>query len=408
MLLALSGSETVEQAEALSKLVREGLGSDAVVLPEQASPALDAFRAPLSSIGKAERVIVIGDDPVEARAPVVALWIKAARRNGAEILTVGCRGHPSDRAWRRGRSRPRRSASRSKRRGADLVGPGRRRRRDRRGAGAGARRGLGLLPPRHPERPRGRRGLGRGRAAAAGEDRHAAHLRRRCRRRPARPRARRAAPTPSIAIAMFADPLREWVDLVLPATSYLERDGTMVNLEGRAQRLRRTVIPPAPDEVAWIAKLAERFGVAIDPHARHDADGQMPERAAAGPTRRPAGAARPTTAHGGPLKLVRYRALFSGPGGRARRGAPVPAARRRDRALARTTPRSATSSTGERRRRPLERHLGAACAPASTGSSSHGAVRAPEEHVRDARPGRRGEQAVNNGEPWWIGADQGR
>src|SRR4029079_10903784 len=71
-------------------------GSDAVVLPEQASPALDAFRAPLSSIGKADRVIVIGDDPVEARAPVVALWIKAARRNGAEILTVGAAGtHPT-------------------------------------------------------------------------------------------------------------------------------------------------------------------------------------------------------------------------------------------------------------------------------------------------------------------------
>ena len=92
VLLALSGSETVEQAEALSRLVREGLGSDAVVLPEQASPALDAFRAPLSSIGKAERVIVIGDDPVEARAPVVGLWIKAARRNGAEIVTVGAAG----------------------------------------------------------------------------------------------------------------------------------------------------------------------------------------------------------------------------------------------------------------------------------------------------------------------------
>ena len=67
---------------------------------------------------------------------------------------------------------------------------------------------------------------------------------------------------------MFADPVRGWADLVLPATSYLERDGTMVNLEGRPQRLRRAVIPPAPDELAWIAKLAERFDVVIDPHAR--------------------------------------------------------------------------------------------------------------------------------------------
>src|SRR5437667_281333 len=31
-----------------------------------------------------------------------------------------------------------------------------------------------------------------------------------------------------VAIVMFADPVREWVDLVLPGTSYLERDGTMV------------------------------------------------------------------------------------------------------------------------------------------------------------------------------------
>ena len=78
MLLALSGSETVEQAEALARLVRGGLRSDAVVLPEQVSPALDAFRAPLSSIRDADLVVVIGDDPVAERAPVVDLWLKAA------------------------------------------------------------------------------------------------------------------------------------------------------------------------------------------------------------------------------------------------------------------------------------------------------------------------------------------
>ena len=190
VLLALSGSETVEQAEALSKLVREGLGSDAVVLPEQASPALDAFRAPLSSIGKAERVIVIGDDPVEARAPVVGLWIKAARRNGAEIVSVGASGtHPTAPG---GAAETVRGARRQGQgRCADLVGPGRSRRRDRRGAGAGARRGLGLLSPRHAERPRGRRGLGR-----RGEPERPEKIgtllisRRRCRRRPACPGAR--------------------------------------------------------------------------------------------------------------------------------------------------------------------------------------------------------------------------
>jgi NADH-quinone oxidoreductase subunit G len=118
-----------------------------------------------------------------------------------------------------------------------------------------------------------------------------------------------------IAIAMFADPVRGAADLVLPGTSYLERDGTIVNLEGRPQRLRRAVIPPAPDEVAWIAKLGERFGVVIDPHARAVAAEELatlPERADPAPVKLPK-APRAQTAKGGPLKLVRYRSLFSGP-----------------------------------------------------------------------------------------------
>jgi NADH-quinone oxidoreductase subunit G len=313
VLLALSGSETVEQAEALSKLVREGLGSDAVVLPEQASPALDAFRAPLSSIGKAERVIVIGDDPVEARAPVVGLWIKAARRNGAEIVSVGAAGtHP---AAPGGAAKSVRGLG-EKARDAVLVwsGPG--------GAGgatvAALAQELGAASAFYlPATPNGRAvveawGEGEpqrpekiGTLLISGDD------------AAADPRVRELAASADtvVAIAMFADPLREWVDLVLPATSYLERDGTMVNLEGRAQRVRRTVIPPAPDEVAWLAKLGERFGVAIDPHSRRDADGQLPERAAVseGVLPVPNGTGKSATAHGGPLKLVRYRALFSGP-----------------------------------------------------------------------------------------------
>src|SRR5206468_8322147 len=47
---------------------------------------LDALRAPLSSIRDATAVVVLCDEPVVERAPVVELWIKAARRNGACIL----------------------------------------------------------------------------------------------------------------------------------------------------------------------------------------------------------------------------------------------------------------------------------------------------------------------------------
>src|SRR5205823_2176421 len=70
-----------------------------------------------------------------------------------------------------------------------------------------------------------------------------------------------------LVTSMFQGLAAGWADLVLPGTSYLERDGTYVNLEGRLQRLRRTVIPPAPDELAWISKLAERFGVEVPPYA---------------------------------------------------------------------------------------------------------------------------------------------
>src|SRR5205807_10444907 len=59
-----------------------------------------------------------------------------------------------------------------------------------------------------------------------------------------------------LVISMFQSLAAGWADLVLPGTSYLERDGTYVNLEGRIQRLRRAVIPPAPDELAWVSKLA--------------------------------------------------------------------------------------------------------------------------------------------------------
>jgi predicted molibdopterin-dependent oxidoreductase YjgC len=70
-----------------------------------------------------------------------------------------------------------------------------------------------------------------------------------------------------IAITMFHSLAVGWADLVLPATAALEREGTSMNLEGRVQRLRRAVMPPVPDELAWLSKLAERFGVDLSPHA---------------------------------------------------------------------------------------------------------------------------------------------
>src|SRR5207247_3554414 len=85
-------AETVEMAAALVRLMRVGLGAHAAVLPEETSDALDAFRLPLSAIRDAQVVVVLGDEAVVERAPVVDLWIRAARRNGAEIITIGASG----------------------------------------------------------------------------------------------------------------------------------------------------------------------------------------------------------------------------------------------------------------------------------------------------------------------------
>jgi NADH-quinone oxidoreductase subunit G len=342
---ALSGSETVEQAFALGRLLRGGLGAHAAVLPESTSDALDAFRLPLSSLAQAQIVVVVGDDEIADRAPVVDLWLKAARRNGAEITHYGPTGNaptgPGGAA----------AALRALTEAGNELGT--RLREAERAiliwSGSGGGGGARLAEAAHalgfhdrPGTPNGR-GVAAAWGAAADEDE-------------ANPEpigllivsGDEAASDPAvralaehaervIAITMFHGLAVGWADLVLPATSYLERDGTLLNLEGRLQRLRRAVIAPVPDELAWTAKLAERFGVEVSPHAAvvfdqlsplafGGVDGGvlngragLPERTAyvAPPPAAEAAAPlqpRPAGEHFvGELRLHRYRPLFSGP-----------------------------------------------------------------------------------------------
>jgi NADH-quinone oxidoreductase subunit G len=116
-----------------------------------------------------------------------------------------------------------------------------------------------------------------------------------------------------LTFAMFQSEVTSWSHVVLPGTSYLEREGTFVNLEGRPQRLRRAVVPAGPDELELLARLGERFGLELDPWAAPSAD----ERAALPPRGDAAWTAAapdvPTGKAAGPgLELVRYRSLFSG------------------------------------------------------------------------------------------------
>jgi len=308
VVVALSGSETVEQAYALAQLVRRGTGSHTAMLPEEVSGALDAYRAPLSSIADAKSVAVLGDVPLHESAPIVDLWVKKARRNGAEIKTEG---------------------------DAEVLiwsGPG--------GRGgvhvaqlaeqAGATAAFYI-----PATPNAR-GIADAWACASDEETaqsesiglllvsgdEAAND----------PNVRALAERADavIVVSMFHGLAAGWADLVLPGTSYLERDGTYVNLEGRLQRLRRAVQPPCPDELEWISQLGAKLGVEIAPYASTlfeqisqscyggisfvDVGERAPLR---GYDNAPAHVDAPALPAPAPtdggLRLVAYKPLFSGP-----------------------------------------------------------------------------------------------
>jgi NADH-quinone oxidoreductase subunit G len=345
---ALSGTETVELAYALARLLREGAGSGAAVLPEETSDALDAFRLPLADIAKAEIIVVVGDDPVVERAPIVDLWLRQARRNGAQVVTIGPAGSiqaaPGSAAATCERLAGERDELGQKLRGSDRAvlvwsGPG--------GHGGATLAALAAELGFHdkpgcgafhlPATPNGR-GVAEAWAAASDREEQGGEsiglLIVSGDEAAADPNVRALAERAErvIAITLFHGLAVGWADLVLPATSYLERDGSLVNLEGRVQRLRRAVVPPVPDEIAWVAKLGARFGIALSPHPAVVFEelspklfggityGETGDRAPL-PARAPLAAApqapavdpEPAPAAAGSLRLVRYRALFSGP-----------------------------------------------------------------------------------------------
>jgi predicted molibdopterin-dependent oxidoreductase YjgC len=119
-----------------------------------------------------------------------------------------------------------------------------------------------------------------------------------------------------LTTSMFMSEVTGQSHLVLPGTSYLERDGTTVNLEGRPQRQRRAVQPSGWDELEFFARLAARFGIELDgwahPAIEDRAPFPLPLEGEAVPEGAPV--AKPVPAPEGQLTLLRYRALFSGPG----------------------------------------------------------------------------------------------
>ena len=402
---ALSGSETVEQAYALGKLMRQGLGASSAVLPEATSTALDAFRAPLSAIGRAQIVVVIGEDAVAERAPVVDLWIKLARRNGAEVVHVAEPKLGKELEAARVGGGPG---------GPRLVRARRRRRRAARRARAQARprrqARLGRVPAaRHPERPRRRRRLGvrrRGGGREPGADRPADRLGRRGRGRPGRARARRArgerardhdvpgprgrlgrsrparAPPTSSATAPSSTSKAASSGCAAPSsrpcrTSSPGSRSSPSASTSRSRRIRRPSSRSSPSrlyggmafgEVGERARLPERT-----PY-------EAPEPAPPAPHRRSAGARPASTssatcacsATGRSSPARRSSACPSSPSSaRPRRSSsptPTPSG-----GASRTATRSPSARTGRASR----------CAPASAAALPEGTARIAEEHAAD-------------------------
>ena len=322
------------------------------MLPESTSVALDAFRLPLSAIAEAQIVVIVGDDAVGDRAPVVELWLKAAARNGAEVVHVGPTGSV--------KSQPGTGAATL----IELAAPGnelggRVRAAERAiliwsgpGGGGGARLAeaadaLGLAGKlgsgafHLPATPNGQ-GVAIAWAAAADEDEtnpepiellivsgdEAASS------PSVRALAERAAAV--VAITMFHGLAVGWADIVLPATAALERDGTLLNLEGRLQRLRRAVVASAPtsshgspSSLSASTSSSHRMPPRSSRSCRGGCSGASPSRRSTStaelPSARRRGARRRAPSprpppRGGPgehflgeLRLVRYRPLFSGP-----------------------------------------------------------------------------------------------
>ena len=263
VVFALSGSESNEIAYGLARLAAAVGGT--VRLPEEGAQPLGR---PLADLAHA-RVEVEGDVPLEEAAPIAALWVKEGERNGA-------------------------SAS-------DTT--------------------ITVRPPRTPNGIGVAHAVSRAGAELRGSEAQAPSLLFVSGDEAAADPAVRALAEGTesvIATTMFQGLAVGWADVVLPGTSYLERDGSTTNMEGRVQRLRRAVIPPAPDELAWLAKLAERFDVELSPYAsvvfEELFDRPFAELGEAAPL---AGEFVPQS-HDAPerpsgTRLVRYRPLFSGP-----------------------------------------------------------------------------------------------
>jgi NADH-quinone oxidoreductase subunit G len=358
-----SGEQTNEEAHAWARLLEEGLGGGTSVCGPEGGAGwdmLEPYAAAIADVASAGVVVVAGDTDLAHRAPVVELRIRKAVQAGARVVTVGAGGTRLETL-----------------RGSHHVstGPGTAHLELLKAAAqdgelsAAVGDATAVVIWAGPMRP-----------AIAAVLAHLAHARGWSVLRT--PRAANelgcqaaglgtASPDEALAAAeegrikaivlLGADPVGDWhngerwraalgrsffalqvtatqndssgwATTIAPASSVLEQDGTLTNLEGRTQRVRAAATAPAGvlEGYAFAAAVAERLGVELPPDAPSafaDMAARRPafagsswseigERAPLG--ERPAPSAVPAAPHAAPSEaprgtvVVGYRELMSG------------------------------------------------------------------------------------------------
>ena len=277
-----SGEQSNEEAYGWREIV-EAAGGGALVGSGRPWELLDPYRATIADLERADVIVIAGDREPRDLAGVIELRIRKAVKAGTRLVLAGAGGTALDLlASERIETAPGAVATRSD----DLV--------DRLGvaerpvllvtdpvplelvAGIAGRAGLadkpgGVLPL--PEAPNelGVRAAGfRDDPVAVLERAERGELHMVVLLGDADPVSHgplasrwQAALTKIEAVvvsAMFPNESALWANVILPATATLEKEGTTTNLEGRVQRLRPTLPPPAGviPELAFLGELGVR------------------------------------------------------------------------------------------------------------------------------------------------------
>jgi NADH-quinone oxidoreductase subunit G len=350
-----SGEQSNEEAFAWREIV-EAAGGGALVGSGRPWELLDPYRATIADLDAADVIVIAGDREPRDLAGVLELRIRKAVRRGAALILAGAGGTQLDLlAAERIASAPGEVATHAdalvERLSAavrpvllvtdpvplEIV------------ASIASRGGLaakpgGVLPL--PEAPNelGVRAAGfRDDPAAVLDRAERGELRMLVMLGDADPVSRgphaarwRAAlqRTESVVVSsLFPNEATLWAHVILPATATLEKEGSTTNLEGRTQRLRPTLPPPAGviAELSFVGELGRQLERPLPEHAaavHRRLSAAEPARfpgwettvAPAAPGRsgkaaavRAPKAAKAKPATGDALQLVAYRPLISGP-----------------------------------------------------------------------------------------------